>query len=148
MNDVSSYKMVMQRRGTPQATVFDPEAGLPAYQKNGWNLSFSVTVSSPAFVQDTKTLFQFDASGALGYATYQNVPFTNLLLNSYSGKIQWNFGALGTIFYYLSTVDGSIYTKTPVKTLTLTVPATSYAVWVSNDTVNWPVSALYVQPVY
>ena len=72
MNDVASYKMVMQRRGAPQATVF----------------------------------------------------------------------------FYLSTVDNSIYTKTPVKMQTLTVPVISYAVWITNDTVNWPVSSLYVQPVY
>jgi hypothetical protein len=121
---------------------------VPDYQKNGWNLSYSVTVSSPAFAQDTKTLVAFDPTGALGYAAYQNAPFTGLLLNNYLSKIQWNLGALGTVFYYLSTVDGSIYKSTPVKTQTQTVPATSYAVWVSTDTENWPVSALYVQPVY
>jgi hypothetical protein len=123
-------------------------APVPDYQQNGWYLSYSVTVSSPAFAQDTKTLIVFDPSGTLGYATYQNLPFTGLLLNSNGGKIQWNFNSLGTTFYYLSTVDGSIYKSTPIKTATQTVPASSYAVWVSMDAINWPVSALYVQPVY
>jgi len=135
-NDVASYKMVMQRIGNAQATVFDPEAGLPAYQRNGWNLSLNVTVSSGAFALDTKTLVQFDANSST-HATYQNAPFTTLTL-----------GAQGTVFFYLSTVDNSIYTKTPVKMQTLTVPVTSYAVWITTDTVNWPVSSLYVQPVY
>jgi hypothetical protein len=121
---------------------------VPDYQKNGWNLSYSVTVSSPAFALDTKTLIAFDPSGTLGYATYQNLPFTGLLLNSNGGKIQWNFNSVGTTFYYLSTVDGSIYKSTPIKTATQTVPVSSYAVWVSTDAINWPVSALYVQPVY
>ena len=55
-NDLTSFKAVMQKRGASQATVFDPQAGLPAYQKNGWNLSFSVTVSSAIFALDTKSL--------------------------------------------------------------------------------------------
>lgn len=148
MNDVTSYKAVMQKRGASQATVFDPQAGLPAYQKNGWNLSFNVTVSSAAFALDTKSLVQFDASGVLGYAEYQNAPFTGLYLNNYLGQIRWNFNSIGTVYYYLSTVDNSIYTKTPVKTQTLTVPVTSYAVWITTDTVNWPVSSLYMQPMY
>jgi hypothetical protein len=147
MNDVASYKMVMQRRGTPQATVFDPQAGLPAYQKNGWNLSLNVTVSSGAFALDTKTLVQFDANAST-YATYQNAPFTTLTLGNYLGVPRWTLVSLGTVFFYLSTVDNSIYTKTPVKMQTLTVPVTSYAVWITTDTVNWPVSSLYVQPVY
>lgn len=158
-NDVTSYKMVMQKRGASQATVFDPQAGLPAYQKNGWNLSFSVTVSSATGDNaDTKTLVTFDPNGGDVYTNvlYAGAAIADLRYGQYPGPLgwlgyRWYVQAQGGLFYTLSTAGDVEFKTTPTKNGVSNNPPVSVGVWVcypAFDCVSYPLSALYIQPIY
>ena len=142
-----------------QSNVNDPEAALPPYQKNGWNLSYSVTVSSAAFntdSPDTKILTSFDPSGGDIYTrcVYAGVGVADLRYGQYPSRWtgnQWYFQAIGSLYYSLSTAGDAEFKTTPTKTGNANNPPVSAAVWVCSptfDCVAYPLSSIYIQPVY
>ena len=141
-----------------QSNVNDPEAALPPYQKDGWNLSFSVMVSAAAFntdSPDTKMLASFNP-GEFTSATYAGAPFTELLYGQRGGDTgwtgnRWYFQSFGSLFYSLSTAGDAEFKTTPTKNGVSNNPPVSAGVWVCSpafDCVANPLSALYIQPVY
>jgi hypothetical protein len=131
---------------------------VPDYQKDGWNLSYSVVVSSAAFntdAPDTKTLISFDPNGQ-DRALYSGAPFTDLRYGQRTGFSgwtgnRWYFQAFGSLFYSLSTAGDVEFKTTPTKNGVINDPPLSLGVWVCSptfDCVANPLSALYIQPVY
>ena len=144
-----------------QSNVNDPEAALPPYQKDGWNLSFSVSVSSAAFdiaSPGIKTLVTFDPNGGDVYTNvlYAGAGITDLRYGQYPGPLgwlgyRWYFQAQGGLFYTLSTAGDVEFKTTPTKNGVSNNPPVSAGVWVcypTFDCVLYPLSALYIQPVY
>jgi len=160
VNSRLSYNSVVNN-GAPasQNMAIPVPPPVPDYQKNGWNLSYSVIVSSAAFntdSADTKTLISFDPNGEDIYTrcVYAGEGFVDLRYGQYPGLWtgnRWYFQAFGSIYYSLSTAGDAEFKTTPTKNGVINNPPLSMGVWVCSptfDCVTYPLSALYIQPVY
>lgn len=140
-----------------QSNVNDPEAALPPYQKDGWNLSYSVMVSAAAFALYTNTLNTFDPGGPGDISViYAGATLTTLQYGARSGFSgwtgnRWHFQAQGSVFYSLSTAGDAEFKMTPTRNGVTSNPPVSAGVWVCSVTFDcnlYPLSSIYIQPVY
>ncbi|NBW57292.1 hypothetical protein EBR43_05820 [bacterium] len=139
VNNRLSLKSVLNN-GSPVAQSVAAPAPVPEYQKNGWYLSFSVTMSASNINLDTKNLIIFNPG--VPDATYGNAPYTNLRYANYAGVDRWFVETLGTVSFYLSTLNDVAYLKTP----STVEPMDSGAGWVATG--QSVLSSLYVKANY